>query len=77
MTETTATFAQISTLREEAIAHGDLVQARICDLAIHGEIEPSAMSELPAAAQSRLYAMTQTEAQSECDRVIASARAQS
>ena len=77
MTETTATFAQISDLREEALTHGDLVQARICDLAIHGEIEPSAMSELPSAARSRLATMTQAEAQAECDRVIGAVKAQS
>lgn len=71
-----ATYAQINTLREEALTHGDLTMARICDLAIHGEIEPSAMSELPRVAQSRLSAMTQGEAQAECDRVIRSAQAE-
>lgn len=70
----TTTYAQIAQLREEALMHGDLTMARICDLAIHGEIEPSAMSELPRVAQSRLCAMTQDEAQAECDRVIRSAQ---
>lgn len=71
-----ATYAQINTLREEALTHGDLTMARICDLAIHGEIEPSAMSELPRVAQSRLSAMTQAEAAAECDRVVRSAQAE-
>jgi hypothetical protein len=49
--------------------------ARICDIAIHGEIEPSALRVLPRAAQSRLSAMTQGEAAAECDRVICGAAA--
>lgn len=72
--QTTATFAQISDLRDEALAHGDLAMARICDLAIHGVIEPSAMSELPSADRSRLSALTRDEALAECDRVICAAR---
>jgi hypothetical protein len=75
ITIATATYAQIAQLREEALAYGDLAMARICDIAIHGEIEPSALRVLPRAAQSRLSAMTQGEAAAECDRVICGAAA--
>ncbi len=74
--DTAATYAQIAQLREEALTHGDLAMARICDLATHGEIEPSAMGELPRAERARLSAMTQGEAAAECDRVICGAAAE-
>lgn len=69
--EATATYDQINELREAALTRGDLVTARVCDLAIDGEIAWSAVSALPREARSRLCAMSRDEALAECDRKIA------
>lgn len=74
MTSIIATYAQIDALREEALTHGDIVMARICDLAISGFLRWIDVSDLSRADRSRLCAMTQDEAQAECDRVIRSAQ---
>lgn len=75
--EPAVTDRQISALREEALTHGDLAQARICDLAQFGEVERSAFAELSEVDQRRIAAMSQEEAWTECERVIRNAQAQS
>ena len=67
---------QISALREEALAAGDLLQARICDLAQFGEVERSAFAELSEADQRRVATMSQADAWTKCERVIRNAQAQ-
>jgi len=74
---TNITDRQITALREEALMHGDLAQARICDLAQFGEVERSAFVELSEADQRRIAAMSRDDAWTECERVIRNAQAQS
>lgn len=75
-TETRATHRQVAALREEALAAGDLLQARICDLAQFGEVERSAFAELSEADQRRVATMSQEDAWTKCERVIRNAQAQ-
>jgi hypothetical protein len=61
----TLTYQQVVSLRSEALAAGDTLQASICDRAI-----PTPNDD------PRIFNMTTNEARVECARVIANAEAQ-
>lgn len=67
------TTAQISALRLNAAEASDMLQVAICDIALHGEIDPKV--DLDSASRDKLAtaAWTQDTARAECARVIADA----
>lgn len=73
------TTAQIEALRDEAGQAGDMMQARVADLALgftHEDIADLAEATLTPAEAARLAQMDQGAALAECERVIAGAAAQ-
>lgn len=74
-TDTAPDASDIRTLRREALDHGDLAQAAICDLAV-GDIPDVEWDMLSGRDVARIGAMTREQALAACARAISAARAQ-
>jgi hypothetical protein len=67
------TIKQIRQLREEALAHGDLRQADICDIALSPNETLNEDGGKIIGPDGEIW--TRTQAREECDRVLSAARA--
>jgi hypothetical protein len=74
LTAQTISFAQIRSLRSEAIAASDGDRTAICDLALDGSVDVDDYTTLTRAGASRLRTMTRDEAYAECAQAINAAR---
>lgn len=69
------TDEQIEQLKTEAGEAGDMEMCRICTLALDGEVSSEELSLCSPEWQARLQTMSQSEARTECQRVIRDAAA--
>lgn len=73
------TTAQIEALRNEAGTAGDMMQARVCEIALgtpYAEMPEEVLDTLTFPEMIEISLLTQEDALDECERVIADAQAQ-